>query len=431
MLHSREFGRILRAWMEVDLEAALAYVRQLPTSSSDYTQGILLVLETIGLHDPDRALALARELTYTREQLAIYSSLFARLAEQNLAASVQQLARVPAGAARENAVRALIDRWVRSDLPGALAWAQGLPDAPEKAVALEVALGEMAVKDPLQAIDLAQKSLTGPALERTVYDALQKLSATDPQGAAGLVSLLPPGEMQKLAAVNVARPFAAQNVQAALTWAKTLTDDTVRGLALNRILQTWAASDVSAASAYVAALPAGSDQHDAAVYLAGQLAAANPQNAITWAQALPDAATRPAALANAANTWAQRDPAAAARWVTEQSPATLANLGPETLNGALSYWVLQDAAAAQAFVQTLPSSNQASAAEYVAPLLAQNNPAEALAWAQALPSTEARDRASVAAYTRWLDNAPAAAQAWLQTANLAPQTKARLQAAKP
>src|SRR2546430_6664844 len=108
-LHSREFGRILRLWIERDLDAALAYVRQLPATSSDYTQGLLIVLEAIGLHDPTRALSLARELAFTREQLAIYSSLFAQVAQQNVQTAVLHLGEVPAGAARGNALRALVD----------------------------------------------------------------------------------------------------------------------------------------------------------------------------------------------------------------------------------------------------------------------------------------------------------------------------------
>jgi hypothetical protein len=38
----------------------------------------------------------------------------------------------------------------------------------------------------------------------------------------------------------------------------------------------------------------------------------------------------------------------------------------------------------------------------------------------------AREAAVMAAYARWLDNAPAAARAWLATATIAPELRARL-----
>lgn len=426
-LHSREFGRLLGRWFERDPEAVLAYLRQLPVTSDDYTQGVLLVLQAIGERDPERSLALAQDLAVTREQKAIYSSLFARYAQENIQTSVGRLARVAPGEGRENAIRAVVDVWVRSDLGGALAWTQALVDPADRTTALEVVLTEMGMNDPLQAIDLAQKSLTGPALERIVFNALQKLTGSDPQAASGLVKLLPPGELQTLTAVDVARALAAQDAPGALAWAKTLPTEAVRRLATQRVLERWVTTDPAAASDYVASLSRGSEQQDSAVTVASALAAVNPQKAVAWVQSLPASATSPAALAAIADRWAQRDPAAATRWVAEQLPETLSTLAPETLNAALSYWVLQDASAAQEFVRSLPAAAQVGAAEFVSPLLSQNNPSGALAWANSLPNPRARESAVIAAYSRWRDNDPAAAQVWLTTANLSPEITARLQ----
>ena len=74
----------------------------------------------------------------------------------------------------------------------------------------------------------------------------------------------------------------------------------------------------------------------------------------------------------------------------------------------------------------LPAATQPAAAASIAPQLAQRDPAAALAWAQTLAAPAAREAAVTAAYTRWLDNTPAAARAWLATAPLAPELTARL-----
>ncbi len=86
------------------------------------------------------------------------------------------------------------------------------------------------------------------------------------------------------------------------------------------------------------------------------LGSRDPQSAIALAQALPAGETRAIALVNVASGWAQREPAAAARWTAAQ-----ADLPPPALRGAFSYWRLQDAAAAQAWLKSagLPAETKA------------------------------------------------------------------------
>jgi len=146
-------------------------------------------------------------------------------------------------------------------------------------------------------------------------------------------------------------------------------------------------------------------------------------NALAWANSLGAASARDAALIRIVSTWAQADASAASRWASAQPP------GPTTttaLGGALSYWLLVDGPAVRNFVSELPASSQTSAAASVAPQLAQREPAGTIAWAQTLVAPAAREAAVTAAYARWLDNAPAAARAWLATANLAPEIKGKL-----
>lgn len=418
---SLEFGRRLEAWIAQDPEAALAYVRHL-APSAEHTQGLLMVLGALGRTDPDRTLALAGELVSTREQRAIYSSLFAQLAAADPAGAARKIDLVPAGDSRNNALRALADGWAATDVTAALAWAQQLGGT-DLAPAMEAVLATVAQKDPLQAIDLARHTLMGAAYERTVTTALQTLLRTDPQEAGAFVNALAPGAAQTQTALAVARALATQNPAEALAWSKTLPSDQLQTLALNNVLDLWTAKDPAAAGVYVAQMETGAAQEAAAEYVARLLAAANPTNAIAWAQSLSGATARDRALVSIASTWAQTDPAAAARWAGAMSASELRT---EALHGALSYWVIQDSRGAQEFVFRLAGETQTSAATFVAPRLAQKDPVAAIAWTQTLPQGEAREAALVAAYLRWLSNAPAAARTWLSTANLPPATKARL-----
>ncbi len=125
--------------------------------------------------EPDRALEVAATFALTREQRAFYSSLFDRLARENIVTTLPRLAAVPPGEARANALRALTDVWVRTDFAAALAWAQTLPAA-DRPIALETVLLDLAPRDPSQAIELAQKNLNNSCLDRVVLSALQTLA---------------------------------------------------------------------------------------------------------------------------------------------------------------------------------------------------------------------------------------------------------------
>jgi hypothetical protein len=220
----------------------------------------------------------------------------------------------------------------------------------------------------------------------------------------------------------VARGLAVKDPAAALAFVEQLPVGPAQTLALNNALTSWAATAPAAAAQYVAGLPAGAAQDAAAAHLAALLAI-DPVNALAWANSLGAASARDVALIRIASTWAQADAPAASRWASAQPP------GPATttaLGGALSYWLLVDAPAVRNFVSELPASSQPAAAASVAPQLAQRDPVGTIAWAQTLVAPAAREAAVMAAYSRWLDNAPAAARAWLATANLSPEIKAKL-----
>ncbi len=419
-----EFGRRLREWLTQDPEAALAYVKNLPRSSPEYTLGQRLIVLAAAQRDPEAAVRLAAELATTREQQLIFSELFAQFVADVPSTAVRRLAAVPAGPARENAVRALAEGWARNDFNAALTWARTIT-GPEREIALQSAISELLPTDPLRAIQLAQESLAGGSFDRLMAQAVHQLIVTDPPSAAALVPHLPGGEAQTLAAADVARALAAKDPSGALAWARTLAEGMARDVAVARAVEALAATDPAAAGREVLSLPPGETQRHAAQAVATALAANNPEQALRWAQELPPGEARGAALSAATDAWARQSPAAAAAWVAAQTDIAQGG-GTEPLRAALSYWILQDASAAREFVATLPPASQAAAAEFVAPQLAQTEPVATLAWAQTLPDPAARDAAITAAYVRWLDNAPTQARAWLTTAPLSPELKARL-----
>ncbi len=293
--HSEEFGRTLRQWTERDPDAALGYVDQLPRDA-DYTQGLLLVLRSVAVRDPDRVLALARPRGVTAEQAAFYNSFFADLARKDVAAAVPQLAQVPAGIGRSNAIRAVVDVWAAKDFPAAFDWARDLPSPEDREVAVESALLALVEKEPLRAFPLARENLAGPALERVGAGAVRALMAMDPDAAAGLVMTLPAGEARTLAVIDVARGLAARDPARAAVWIGTLRERKLSRLALNGVLEIWVGHDPVAAGNYVVQMDPGAAQDAAAGQYARIRGARSRQETIDWAGTLTSPSAREAAF---------------------------------------------------------------------------------------------------------------------------------------
>jgi hypothetical protein len=132
--------------------------------------------------------------------------------------------------------------WAARDLPGAVAWAQALPEGPVRHAAL-----------------------------------LHLLPVWEKEDFAGLLEFaldLPPGYGQ-FQAVAVGR-LAGRNPEGALTLAALLKQDGVRDQAVINAAATWASSSPLEAASFLATLPAGE------VRQAGTLAATQ------WVEGLPD-----------------------------------------------------------------------------------------------------------------------------------------------
>ncbi len=351
---SLAFSQSFTVWFAHDPEAALDWLRLIPRGR-EYTQGIFIVLPAICQQDPQRALILAEAMATTHEQKFIYHALFDQLAKNNLSSAVGWLQSAPAGEARENSLRAVMDNWTLKDASAALAWAKNLEDAGERSAALESALTTLAAGDPQKTIELASQNLEGGALDRVLQTSLQQLATENPQAAAEAVGQLPAGELQKNSALSVARSLAAQDPNAAMTWLQTLPADT-QPVVLNNVLEVWLKQDATAAGKYVSEMSAGSAQDSAVSHFAENWAEKDPAAAVNWAESLSNTSAQNAAVISLASGWARMDPAAAVRWTAElpaENPARIA-----ALRGAYSYWDLTDKTTAGNFLETLPAADR-------------------------------------------------------------------------
>lgn len=407
---SLRFSDALMPWFEADPDAAIAYLqshREIP----QYTQGLFLVLQALVKTNPNRALLLARNMAVTHEQKFIYSALFDHIARTEMANSLVYMELVPAGAARENALRALATKWTAIDFDKALTWAKTLGEPGEKTAALETILSALSRQDPLRTITLAQENLTDDAMERVVARGLKQFAEVDPKTAASFVSQLSAGQLQKTTSSTVARALAGQDVNAALAWLQSLPAGDTQQIALNNVLDIWSKNNAAEAGQYVASMTSGKEQDAAAGHLAENWAEKNHAAAIAWAASLAGESARAAALLNVASGWARVDAPAATQWAATLGADNSVRI--EALRSALSYWVLADANAAATYLGTLSEADQIKTISAVAPQLAQGNINQALAWAQSLSPEAVRQLALNEVVNRWKQNQPNEANQWL------------------
>ncbi len=345
-----EVGRLVRDWFSRDPEAAMDYLRAMPRGV-EFNNALFLILGSVAADEPARAIALAGELATNSEQRVVFNELFDGFARRDVREAVKNLALVPAGEARVNAIRALASRWSDKNLEGALAWAQKLEDSEDRSPAMESVLWSLAQDDPWRTLDLAARSLDDGPLERTVARVLQRVGEVDMQRASDLVKILPAGETQTHLALDLSRRFAADSPDAAIAWSSALPSEEMQQLALNNILDVWVESAATGAAHYVSHLPEGDEQDVAARHLGERYAGKNPDAALRWAQSLSSESAREAALIGVANGWAQQDAPAAVRWASELPPEHPARF--DAVCSAISYWALTDPTAARAFARDL------------------------------------------------------------------------------
>ena len=190
---------------------------------------------------------------------------------------------------------AVADDWVghRAGLQECL---DQLPDTAWKQNFLSDLSLEMSVKDPQDAIQVAQEMNPGQAQTSSLQVVATNWVGADPQAALAWVSSVQDPSLREPLITSAAQSYALTDPAQAATWlvSEVKSPELVKNAALN-ILKTWVVKD--------------------------------PAQAANWAGQFPEGATKAAAVQIVAQRWQQTDHAAAAAWIQSLSagPATAPN----------------------------------------------------------------------------------------------------------
>lgn len=154
--------------------------------------------------------------------------------------------------------------------------------------------------------------LLNPKFKKGFVGTMAKRLAWESRGAAEtFVSQLTPGSEERHSAIEGMTGFLGQQYpEQALAWADTLPDKE-KAFASTSVMKEWAAQDPLAASQWLQAMPPGDCRDGGVVGLAVSLAVAEPDSAFVWIQTMENAEARELVYGAVLRPWAQSDPAAA------------------------------------------------------------------------------------------------------------------------
>jgi hypothetical protein len=325
---------VLRVWAAKDLDAAVAWVGQLPAGAprDEAVTGVALAMAE---KNPVDAVALAQSVGESRQRGFAMKTVFETWAETDVTAAAAAAANLAGGGfARDDACQGVARVWGETDPAAALAWAQPLANGAGSQV-----MNRWVVDDPVVVMDWELAQPAAHSQDDDLNQMAQIWAGYDPAAALQYFGNLPEGEQRN-------------NLIAQAVW-------------------SWGAQAGQPAADYVANLPAGPERDAIAAKLIDGWAQTNPTEAAAWAMANLEGAAQDAAIATVMRRWVPME----IEGLVERSPGSAVDEG-EWVAG-LPAGHMQDAAWSQFFKdvgETNPEVAEVYLDEY-----AQGHPAESVA----------------------------------------------------
>lgn len=407
----------VKIWTARDPLAAIAWIVALPadTLASDLARHVVGQL-------PPADLARAMGLIETRGPAfrdSLAAALFRPLAKTAPAAAIRAFG--PAMWRRSSEIWQLdtaLAAWARTDLDGALAWIAAQPRN-DSQDSITARLGtDDASRARLGAALLARPDF--PLRQATLGQLISDWAETSPGAALAWLDTVQDRDLRNRILERATRGYSPEHPELDLPLVLAREPGRNRDEALAYRLEKWAKLSPEAALAWIAAR---ADEPAVAratprVHgtILGALAAESPEAAVREWGALPDPATRVAALGPIVDAWSRSAPEAALSWGTGQLLAT----GEPFANWQvtpLQEWVGKKPAEALAWIENLPD-DRARRALFGRIVKPSPNPAGAGRAADlyaCIKDPALRSELLTAHVKDWMRYDPASAKTWLDT----------------
>lgn len=288
---------------------------------------------------------------------------------------------------------AVVARWVREDVVGAFAEAEGIPNLRDRTRRKQLLFGEWAGWDAAAAIAAAKRVERVDerfAMMRSIFEVV---STGQPALALAELRALHSHRFDDLIRQSVV--YLAKTDPAAATREFGLLSVADRFRTVRDVIRELGRVDPAAADAWVAGVSPGMEQQAGVRGLVEALAVTDPARAMAKALTMTHAEMRREAMVETFREWCRSDLSAAEAWYAARSAgAERRQLFEEWLRVAAE----TDPAgvAGRLAGMSPPGGRQADYMETVAAGWARVDPSAAKAWVDGLPAGEPRDRAELA-----------------------------------
>ncbi len=405
----------MQGWLARDPGAALAAFEALPAGEfrSGLTQGLA---QTYAATDPEAALAWSRSLTNPADRSAALQQVLGELASKDPQQALALADRPEFATQRREVVTAAVTSWAKKDFDAAFAWTVGLKSpadqqeifknlandltAAQRGKLLEIAgtLPAEAAKSiyhsalnyaSMQGGDAAQNlidKITSPSLREELLKGMVDGYAGSIEKRLENFEKLQSSSKSPGQVTNLARQMASTDPERAFKWAQGLDSPDLQKSGVTAALSSWAQNDPAAAAAKAAGLTDPAQREEAMRTVAAGWAGSDEKAALAWADGLAGK-ERSAALGALVQNLQMANPAQAQQ-VFQRFTATL---DPGTA----------------------PSPESKGVARSLASTLTENNPQQAITWAQGLPSGGLRDEAVAGIASKWAGYDAMATSQWV------------------
>lgn len=299
------------------------------------------------------------------------------------------------------------------------------------------ALSELAEIAPLEALSLADQIGSLRESEQARRAILETWGRNDPEAALmwaqeALANQPLGSRYEQMMAIY--RGYGQNNPQAAFNSALALsaegrTDQRIRSRALQEIIEVQIENGgLNAARQQIEQLEDEALRARLTREMIDEWAGFDPLAAAAYVEGMGDAADA-RVRASLLGEWAENDPAAAAAWLSQQ------NFDEETIGRAsaeiIREWTRYDMAASAEWLNSLPSSPELDRAVMSYTFrAAQEDPANAMSWAESINNDNMRTRMMERVAGSWKAEDPEGFQKYLQTSNFTEEQRQMLENAR-
>jgi hypothetical protein len=383
-LRSNLIQNLGASFAATDPEGAMAWA--LKMESPVDRQAILgQVIDLMATKDPQGTLKRLEDPAFALQRRQGLATAVSAWAKRDFDAALQYTLASKSPADRQEMLGALSRGATRSERDQLLQIAQSLPASASKGLYESTLFGGgwgVSMK-PLEVIETVKSQSVREELMKSAVEHWWGTSVEDQQA---LFAKLQPSSQTTQQAAQLAQRLAQTDPASALKWAENLASTDLQYSAVKAALNSWSQTDPQAAARHAATMNDPASRSDALRTIAQNWARSDDQAALTWARSLsgPDQA---AALGAMVQNSLQASPHQAQELYTSFA----SSLDAETAN----------------------KSENTAIARSMAATLTENDPQQAITWAQGLSPGGARDQALAGIAEKWSSYDPAATSEWL------------------